>query len=184
MFRNLLIGVAIFGLGWGASFGAGIAYGKRTAAPAVQAAPIPGQNAGNTGAAGANGGQGGARVTVGTVAGVDGKTLTLTGANNQQVKVNVADQTQINKEAPGTLADLVNGARVAVQAQGQPAADGTITAASIQIVPEGAALGAFGGQQAQRAQQGSNGNQGAQGAQGARGGQGAQQRPAQGGAAG
>jgi hypothetical protein len=183
MFRNLLVGVAIFGLGWGASFGAGIAYGKRTAAPAVQAAPIPGQNAGNTGAAGAAGaaGQGGARVTVGTVAGVDGKTLTVTGANNQQIKVNVADQTQINKEAPGTLADLVNGARVAVQAQGQPAADGTITAASIQIVPEGAALGAFGGQQAQRAQQGSNGNQGARAGQG---GQGAQQRPAQGGAAG
>lgn len=32
MFRNLLIIVAVFGLGWGGSFAAGMTYGQRQAA--------------------------------------------------------------------------------------------------------------------------------------------------------
>ena len=149
-FRSLLIAVAIFGLGWGASFGAGIAYGKRGTGPQVQAATFPGAGGAQTG--NGFGGQGG-RGAFGTVASVDGRTLTLTEANNQQVKVTLTDQTQIFKQAAGTAADLTAGARVTVQPQGQPAWDGTITAATINVVPAdaagaAAAGGAAGGQRA------------------------------------
>jgi len=157
MFRNLLIAVAVFGLGWGASFGAGLAFARRGVAPQVQAANAPGAQLSQAGAGGqfVQGGQG----RVGVVQSLDGQTLTLMGANNQQVKVTLTDQTQIMKFAAAAASDLTAGTRVAVQPQGQPAADGSVTAASIQIVPEGAAA-AFG----------PAAGQGAQGAQGAQGG--------------
>lgn len=164
MFRNLLIATAIFGLGWGASFGAGVAYARRST-PAVQAAQIAGQNGtsaqaqGGTAALGQTGGQG-ARGTVGIVSAAAGNTLTVTGANNQTAKVSVTDQTRILKEAAGTLQDLPAGTRIAVQPQGQPAADGTITAATIQVVPEGAAAPAGGQAQRQQGQQGGSQTQG------------------------
>jgi hypothetical protein len=145
MFRNLLIVVAIFGLGWGASFGAGVAFGRRTA-PAAQAAAVPsgaqvqvqagGPAAGGGGAGGgaaaAGGGQ--ARVAAGTVERVDGQTLVLAAAQGgQPTRVSLNGQTQILKQAAGTTADLTPGSNVTVQAQGQPAADGTLTAATIMI---------------------------------------------------
>ena len=148
-YRTLLIIVAIFGLGWGASFGAGLAVGRRAAPPAqvAQAAPgpggplgqfIPGQGGAAPGGAGGQGGQ--ARVaTLGTVDHVDGQAVYVTGPNGQQVRVEVTDQTQIMKQVPGALGDLAAGARVAVQPQGQSAADGSLTAATITLLPEGAA---------------------------------------------
>ena len=156
MYRNLLIAVAIFGLGWGASFGAGIAVGKRSTPAVVQAAGAgaqtgQGQNSQGGAALAGQGAQ--SRVTLGTVSGVSGQTLTVSGQNGQDVKVNLTGQTQITKQAAGSPADLTNGTRVTVQAQGQPAADGTITAASVNIVPEGAAVfaqGQQGGQGGQR----------------------------------
>ncbi len=146
MFRNLLIVVAIFGLGWGASFGAGVAFGRRQVPAAVQAAsPIGqlagGQFSGQGGQAGQQGGQQGGRNTaIGTVEKVDGKTLTLSEGNNRQVQVTLTDQTQITKQAPGTPADLTPGTRVVVVASGQPAAGGAITAASVSVLPEGMEL--------------------------------------------
>src|SRR5438046_1983226 len=131
MYRNLLILVAIFGLGWGASFGAGAAYGRRSI-PQAQAAAAPGSQLGQFGQGGGQNGQG-RGVAFGTVDHLDGNTLFLTGANNQQVKVNLTDQTRILKEASGAPSDLAAGARVTVQPQGQPAADGTVTAATVQI---------------------------------------------------
>ena len=138
MFRNLLIIVAIFGIGWGASFGAGVAFGRRSASTA-QAAAIPGgaqvQAGGAGGPAGA-GGQGAAqgRVTAGTVDRVDGQTLVLNAAQGgQPTRVSLTGQTQILKQGAGTTADLTPGATVTVQSQGQPAADGTLTAASIMV---------------------------------------------------
>jgi hypothetical protein len=153
IFRNLLIVVAIFGLGWGASFAAGTAYARRSV-PQVQAAAATGGQFGQVGqfGQGAQGAQGGGQagqgrgIVFGTVDHVDGKTLYLAGANGQQEKVTLTDQTQILKQAPGSVADLTAGARVTVQPQGQPAADGTVTAAAVQIVPEGAAPGGQGGQ--------------------------------------
>lgn len=140
MFRNLLIIVTIFGIGWGASFGAGVAFGRRSA-PTAQAAAILGgaqvqvQAGGAGGPAGA-GGQGAAqgRVAAGTVDRVDGQTLVLSAAQGgQQTRVSLTGQTQILKQAAGTTADLTPGATVTVQSQGQPAADGTLTAATIMI---------------------------------------------------
>ena len=165
VFRNLLIAVAVFGLGWGASFGAGAAYARRST-PQVQAAAAPGGQSGQAGQGGLfiqGGGQSGQGrgIAFGTIDHVEGKTLYLTGANGQQEKVNLTDQTQILKLAPGAVSDLAAGTRVTVQPQGQPAADGTITAATVQIVPEGAGPGGQGqgqsgqgGQGAQRGQQG------------------------------
>ena len=143
MFRTLLIAVAVFGLGWGASFGAGVAFGRRTA-PVAQAAALPGGaqvqtqagGAGAGGAAAAAGGQGGAqtRITAGTVERVDGQTLVLAAAQGgQPTRVSLTGQTQILKQAAGTTADLTAGTVVTVQPQGQPAADGTITAATVMI---------------------------------------------------
>jgi hypothetical protein len=152
VFKNLLIGVAIFGLGWGASFGAGAAWGRRSIAAPAQAQVIPagqfggapaGGAPGAAGAAGAQtgGGAAAARGTAGTVDRVEGQTLFLSGPNGQQTRVTLTDQTQIMKQASGTPADLTPGSRVAVAAQGQPGADGAITAASVSVIPEGAAAG-------------------------------------------
>ena len=162
MFRNLLIVVAVFGLGWGASFGAGVAFGRRTAPPAAAAAPTGGAQVqlqaggGGQGGQGGQGAQGGAqgggqvRATVGTIERVDGQTMVLTAAQGgQPTRVTLTGQTQILKQAPGTTADLTAGTTVTVQAQGQPAADGTLTAATIMIGGPGGPGGA-GGVQLQR----------------------------------
>jgi hypothetical protein len=167
VFRNLLIAVAVFGLGWGASFAAGAVYGRRSL-PQVQAAAAPGNQFGQGGqlGQGSQGGQG--RGAFGTVSKVDGNTLYITGANNQQEKAYLTDQTRILKEATGSPADLTPGTRVTVLPQGQPAADGTITAATVQVVPEGVTPPGQ-GQGAQRAQ--GQGGQRQQGGQGQAGGQ-------------
>jgi hypothetical protein len=147
--KNLIIGVAIFGLGWGASFGAGAAWGRRSVEPPTQAQIIPaGQfGAGAAGAAGAAaaggatgaGAPGAVRVsTAGTVERLEGQTLVVAGPNGQTSRVALTDQTQITKQGPGSPADLTAGSRVAVAPQGQPAPDGTITAAAVTILPEGA----------------------------------------------
>lgn len=144
MFRNLLLGVAIFGLGWGASFGAGVAFGRRNVTPTVQAAAAPrGEFAPGGGQVqpGQGGSGGTARgLALGVVDRVDGQILSLTTANNQQIKVALTDQTLIVQQAPGAVEDLTAGVRVTVQPQqGQPAANGTVTAASITVIPEGLA---------------------------------------------
>ena len=157
MFRNLLIGVAIFGLGWGGSFGAGAEWGKRSALPAqaqtAQAASIPGgqvQFGGGQGGPGGQGGQGGAGGaagaqfrggTAGTVERVEDQTVYVKGSNDQTIKVSLTGQTQILKQVEGSTGDLTAGARVMVQSQGQPAADGSITASQVTLVPAGAAIG-------------------------------------------
>jgi hypothetical protein len=169
MFRNLLLIVAIFGLGWGASFGAGMAIGQR-GGPAAQAAAAPsgpggqvvtgpggaaglgGAAGGLAGIAGAGGGQ--TRLaTIGTVERVDGQAVYVAGPTGQPVKVALTDQTQITKQTQGTAADLTAGTRVAVQPQGQPAADGSVTAGVIAVVPEGAGGAGAAGQRAPAAGQ-------------------------------
>ena len=186
MFRSLLIGVAIFGLGWGASFGAGVAYGKRGSAAAVQAAAVPGgaalatggqagaQGSGQGGQAGPGAQAAGARGAAGVVDRIDGSTLTLSGPNNQQVKVTLTDQTRILKEASGTVADLATGTRVTIQPQGQPGADGAFTAAIVNVIPEGIALAGLQGQGQRAPGQGGQGGQPGQGAQAGQAGQGGQ----------
>jgi hypothetical protein len=181
VFKNLLFGIAIFGLGWGASFGAGAAWGRRSVASPVQAQVVPAGQFVTGGAAGAGAGAGAAgagaagqgsqggpvRVaggaTAGTVNRVEGQTLVVDAANGQQTRVTLTDQTRIVKEGVGTAADLTAGNGVTVVSQGQPAADGTVTAAAVTILPPGTPLPAAGGP----------------GGQGGQGGQGVQRRPGQ-----
>ncbi|MBI3973351.1 MAG: hypothetical protein HY332_18935 [Chloroflexi bacterium] len=129
MFRTLLLGVVAVALTGGAAFGAGVSIGRRGAAPPVQAQ-------GDLGGAGA----------FGTVDRVEARTLYVTGPNNQQFKVVLTDQTQVLRLTQGSVADITPGSRVTVQAQGQPAADGTLTAAAVSLVPEwfGGQLGQLG----------------------------------------
>ena len=161
MFRNLLIIVAVFGLGWGGSFAAGMTYGQRqtalaspvgagaqSGARAIGAStPQPG-GAGQTGGFGGQGGPGG-RMTVGTVARVDGLTVFLTTGENQEVAITVSAQTPITKPEPVALADLAPGTRVTVMAQGAPGATAVpgapVVAQSISVMVSGTGVPGAGG---------------------------------------
>jgi len=161
MFRNLLIIVAVFGLGWGGSFAAGMTYGQRQAALASPvgagaqsgaraigaSTPQPG-GAGQTGGFGGPGGPGG-RMTVGTVARVDGLTVFLTTGENQEVAITVSAQTPITRPEPVALADLAPGTRVTVMAQGAPGATAVpgapVMAQSISVMVSGTGVPGAGG---------------------------------------
>ncbi|MCX5989699.1 MAG: hypothetical protein NTV35_11850 [Chloroflexi bacterium] len=161
MFRNLLIIVAVFGLGWGGSFAAGMTYGQRQAALASPvgagaqsgaraigaSTPQPG-GAGQTGGFGGQGGPGG-RMTVGTVARVDGPTVFLTTGENQEVAITVSAQTPITRPEPIALADLAPGTRVTVMAQGAPGATAVpgspLVAQSISVMVSGTGVSGAGG---------------------------------------
>ena len=161
MFRNLLIIVAVFGLGWGGSFAAGMTYGQRQAALASPvgagaqsgaraigaSTPQPG-GAGQTGGFGGQGGPGG-RMTVGTVARVDGLTVFLTTGENQEVAITVSAQTPITRPEPVALADLAPGTRVTVMAQGAPGATAVpgapVVAQSISVMVSGTGVPGAGG---------------------------------------
>ena len=161
MFRNLLIIVAVFGLGWGGSFAAGMTYGQRQAALASPvgaggqsgaraigaSTPQPG-GAGQTGGFGGQGGPGG-RMTMGTVARVDGLTVFLTTGENQEVAITVSAQTPITRPEPVALADLAPGTRVTVMAQGAPGATAVpgvpLVAQSISVMVSGTGVPGAGG---------------------------------------
>lgn len=161
MFRNLLIIVAVFGLGWGGSFAAGMTYGQRQAALASPvgaggqsgaraigaSTPQPG-GAGQTGGFGGQGGPGG-RMTVGTVSRVDGLTVFLTTGENQEVAITVSAQTPITRPEPVALADLAPGTRVTVMAQGTPGATAVpgspLVAQSISVMVSGTGVPGAGG---------------------------------------
>ncbi len=68
--------------------------------------------------------------TAGLVKQINGNTIQLTTAQSV-VTVQVTDQTQIQKSAPGALSDIQAGERITVQ--GAPGSNGVITAQSIQI---------------------------------------------------
>lgn len=140
MFRTLLLGTIVLGFGSGVAFGADVATGKRSAPPVVQAAPAP-SGRDNPAAPG-----GGATSTVGTVARVDGRIAFVTARDGREVRVALNDQTVIRTEAPGTPADVSAGVGVVIRPQGAPASDGSVTAAAVSIVPQGAAeqQGSFG----------------------------------------
>jgi hypothetical protein len=141
MFKRLLIGTALFGVSLGGSFVAGTAYGQRTALAAqaaggarlVQGAGGPDQVV----QVGPDG-HGSPLAALGTISRAEGRAVYVTGSDGREVKVTLTDQTRIEKQAEGTTADLKAGTRVAVQVQGQPSSDGTVTAATITLLPDGA----------------------------------------------
>ena len=166
-FRTLMIGVAIIGLGFGASFGAGIAYGRGTP-KAAASAPTQQQlnsqlgvsGAGSTGGTavaggGAQRGAGGAggaaqalgRSATGRITAVDGRTITIETAAGAQ-KVNLAANATLERVTAASAADFKVGDTIL--ASGVRNADGSFDASSVSQVPSSlqGALGAGGAQPA------------------------------------
>ena len=166
-FLILLVMVVILGAALGGSFVGGVVYGRSQAANAdslllgmdgsfagggaepvgvpAGAAPGPGSGFDTTpGAAGgfpegaAAGGLGGGRGGLtGTVASVEGNSLSLTTPQGDTL-VTLNDDTGLSQIAPADRAELTAG--VTVRIGGRPNADGSIfQARSILIIPEGAA---------------------------------------------
>jgi hypothetical protein len=150
--NNLTIALVVVIAALGGFYGgAKVEQGK---VPAAAASPVlpAGGGAGGAGGAGATGGTGGtggggfggfARGTAGQVTAISGNTLTITTAAGQQVKVQLSDTTTITKTVQGSRTDLQQGATVTVA--GQRAADGSVTATSVTILPAGTTLPAGGG---------------------------------------
>ncbi|MHB1006629.1 MAG: DUF5666 domain-containing protein [Chloroflexota bacterium] len=90
---------------------------------------------GNQSASSGQSGQSSARRTrlVGKVRGVDGQSLTVAGSDGTTTKVSIGNTTALQKTTAATVADLKVGVNVIVN--GDAAADGTVTARGVQIVP-------------------------------------------------
>ncbi len=132
----------------GASFYGGMVYGKSQAQANLPVAfrngALGGQAgimiAGGTPGAGGFMGRGqrngqGAGFTFGTIKQIGDGTLVLTDNNGKDTAVKVTDTTLIEKNQSVKLTDLSQGETVMVS--GSTAADGTITARSVQVAPQG-----------------------------------------------
>ncbi|HEX2186713.1 MAG TPA: hypothetical protein VHN78_14540, partial [Chloroflexota bacterium] len=78
----------------------------------------------------------GASATIGTISRVEGKTVYVKAPDGKETKVTLTAQTRIQKQVDGTAADLQPGANVTVRPEGQPGSDGSVTAASVSLLPE------------------------------------------------
>jgi hypothetical protein len=151
----------------GASFYGGMVYGKSQAQSNVLAARAAFQGNGSfqgQGGAAANGtpgaftrrsGQNG-NFVLGTIKQIGDGTLTLTDNNGKETQVKVTDTTLIEKNQSVKLNDLTEGETVMVS--GSTAADGTVTARSVQVAPQGRF--GFGGGPGGPGDQAQPGNQG------------------------
>ena len=168
LFKFLLIGIIVLGLGVGAAFGAGTAYGRGSAPKAATSAATAsqgrtGQSTTDSTGAAAFAAAGGRPAAFGTVESVSGNSIAVkTQSGTTTVKTD--DKTTIRKTVTGTLDDLTAGTSVVVT--GDAGADGSVTATSISINPEtmqlrqgGQAGQAQGGQFGQRGQTGGQGGQ-------------------------
>jgi len=157
-FRIIMIGIAVLGLGFGASFGAGIAYGRSTPKAAASTptqqqlnAQLGVSGAGTSGTAQASGtttagaGQRGggaaggaalqalARNASGRVTAIDGRSVTIETAQGSQ-KVNLSANGTVQKYTTGALSDLKVGDTVI--ASGTRNADGSFEASSLTQVTQ------------------------------------------------
>jgi hypothetical protein len=111
--------------------------------PAAQGTPgagTPGAGTPGAGMPGAFGGRGqrmgqGGNFVLGTIKQIGEGSLVLTDMNGQETQVKVTDTTLIEKNASVKLGDLAEGEMVMVS--GSTAADGTLTARSVQVAPRG-----------------------------------------------
>ena len=149
-FRTILLGVVVLGLGMGAAFGIGVAYGRGdpktvesglTQQQIQSLLGISGSGAGGTaqgGTQGPSGGTGAAgaaasgRNPTGRITAVDGRTLTIETRAGAQ-KVNLSPSTKINKLTTGTTADLT--ANATIVASGTRNADGSFDATEVSQIP-------------------------------------------------
>jgi hypothetical protein len=172
-YRVMLIGVAALGLGFGISFGAGVAYGHGN--PKAQAGGLTqqqlnsllgittGQVTGGGGTSGqgngaaatavaGRGGAGGALQTLnsspsGQITAIDGNTITIQARTGSE-KINVSSGTTIQKLATGSLSDLKVGDSIV--ASGSRGSDGSFNATAVSpLPPELQALFGGGGNGAQ-----------------------------------
>jgi hypothetical protein len=134
----IILGVVVLLLVAGGSFFGGTLYGKSQAQTAF-AARRPG---GFTGANGTGQGQPGANARAGGQGGIFGQidsigdgVLVIKDNNGKQTQVKVTDTTLIEKQAAVKLTDLTTGETVIVS--GSTAADGSVTARSVQVAPAG-----------------------------------------------
>lgn len=125
------------------SFYGGMLFGK-SQAQTTGAAPVAFQGggafAGAPGAAGTPGvrmfrGNGSGNMTFGTIKEIGDGMLILTDSNGNDTQIKVTDTTLIEKNASVTLADLEPGETLVVS--GNTAADGTVTARSVQVAQPG-----------------------------------------------
>ena len=144
---TVLVIILVLAIAGGAFYG-GMVYGKSQAQASAGARVLALQN----GAAGGNapnfaGQQGGfagrAQRTngdgrgfvLGTIKEIHDGGLTLTDSSGKDTQVKVTDTTLIEKNATVKLADLAEGETLMVS--GSTAADGTVTARSVQVAPQG-----------------------------------------------
>jgi hypothetical protein len=141
----------------GASFYGGMLFGKSQAQSSLadqravliqggfqgqgQAAGLPVPANGTPGAFRQRNGQDGS-FTFGTIKQIGDGTLVISDNNGKEMQVKVTDTTLIEKNQSVKLVDLAEGETVMVS--GSAAADGTITARSVQVAPQGRF--GFGGQ--------------------------------------
>lgn len=147
---QIILGLVVLILVAAGSFYGGMLFGKRQATAALPAgfpadfqlpegaAPLGDTPAGSRlrgqdRAAGGFAAQPG--MLFGQIDSIEGNTLVITDANDQQKQVQVTDTTLIEKNASVTVAELATGEMVMVS--GSENDDGSITARSVQVAPAG-----------------------------------------------
>jgi len=158
-FRLIAIGVAVFGVGLGIAFGAGVAYGRGDPKEVqsgltsqqiqsllgISGAQAAGTGTGGAGAAGAAGtqrAQGGSAAggitallggaVTGRVTAVSGGSVTIETAQGAQ-KVNLSATTTVNRVSTGTSDDIKEG--VSILVSGTKKDDGSFDATSVSQLP-------------------------------------------------
>ena len=133
---KIILGIVVLLLVAGGSFFGGTLYGKsqaQTALAARRQGGFPGANGtGQPGTAARAGGQGG---IFGQIESIGAGVLVIKDNNGKQTQVKVTDTTLIEKQAAVKLTDLTTGETVIIS--GSTAADGSITARSVQAAPAG-----------------------------------------------
>lgn len=131
----------------GGAFYGGMVYGKAQAQASTPARAFTFQNGAPAGSVPNGGQQGsfggrtqrtngqGGGFVLGTIKEIHDGGLTLTDNNGKVTEVKVTDTTLIEKNASVKLADLAAGETLMVS--GSTAADGTVTARSVQVAPQG-----------------------------------------------
>lgn len=136
---KIILGVVIVLAIAGGSFFGGTVYGKSQAQADLQAQFAAGRT--GTFPGGQATGQGNGTRTnqgsmlVGEIKTVNADSLVITDRDNNEITVKVADTTLIEKNMSVKVTDLAEGETVVIS--GNKAADGTITARSLQVAPAG-----------------------------------------------
>lgn len=167
MFKFLFIGVIVLGVGVGAAFGAGTAYGRSSTPQAAKTTVVTTGNpsaaagaSGQGGFASGQAGQAGRPMTAGAIDTVTGNSFTVK-TNSGTTTVTVDDKTIIRKTVDGSVKDLTSGENVVVV--GTAGSDGTVAATSISLGDNSLRQGQMGTGQAQPSGQGQAGGRPGQG---------------------